>query len=168
MEYSNLLRDILAQASHLLEKADIKDFDFKPVPDKWSKKQILGHLIDSAYNNHRRFVMASHQGHLNFDGYEQDAWVVRNRYQERDTNEIMDLWYSVNQHLAALIEGLPDALIRRKSTDHNFHLIGMNVVEKGTERSLSYLIWDYIYHLEHHLEQILPDYDPILTPFSES
>jgi hypothetical protein len=168
MGYHKLLRNILAQALPLLEEVEVKDFDFKSSPEKWSKKEILGHLIDSAYNNHRRFLMARSQYDLIFDGYEQVAWVERNRYQERQLEEIIMLWYTVNQHLAALIEGLPSELLERETADHNFHVIGMKRPEEGAVSSLAYLIWDYLFHLEHHLDQILEGYESILPAFSES
>jgi hypothetical protein len=52
----------------------------KPAPDRWSKKEILGHLIDSAANNHQRFVRAQGTPRLEFPGYEQEFWVATQAY----------------------------------------------------------------------------------------
>ena len=52
---------------------------YKPDPDRWSKKEILGHLIDSASNNHQRFVRAQFTARLEFPEYEQKSWVKSQR-----------------------------------------------------------------------------------------
>ncbi|MCB0841112.1 MAG: DinB family protein, partial [Bacteroidetes bacterium] len=71
-----------------------------PAPGKWSSKEILGHLIDSAANNHRRFVQAAYQDDFVFDGYDQDKWVAVQRYNEVPWIFLLDLWKSYNLHLA--------------------------------------------------------------------
>ena len=65
---------------------------------------------------------------------------------------------TVNQHLAVLLEGLPKELLTQETTQHNFYQICMNRPKEGETSSLAYLIWDYLFHLEHHLAQILPNY----------
>src|SRR5690242_17625545 len=71
----------------------------RPAPGKWSVKEIVGHLIDSAANNHRRFVLAQIREGLTFDGYEQDEWVAAQRYQESPWPALAELWRAYNQHL---------------------------------------------------------------------
>ncbi len=164
-QYAQQLMSIITRAKAHLEGLDSRDFDYKSAPKKWSKKEIVGHLIDSAYNNHQRFLRASFQDNLVFQGYEQEQWVVRNNYQNRPKQEVIDTWFIVNQHLSHLIAGLPNELLNQQTTEHNFHIIGMNRPEKGELSSLSYLIWDYIFHLEHHLGQLLPNYEKQLSPF---
>ena len=73
-----------------------ENLSHKSSPEKWSPKEILGHLIDSAYNHHQRFLRANTQENLVFQGYEQAFWVVANRYQARPSNEIIDFWYQAN------------------------------------------------------------------------
>ena len=152
------LDTIVTQAVPQLRAISKEDFAYKENPDKWSKQEILGHLIDSAYNNHRRFLIATYQNELIFDGYQQDQWVQLNGYQKRDHNEIIFTWVSANQHLSFLLESIPEEVINQETTNHNFHIIGMNRPEDGVASSLGYLIWDYLFHMEHHLEQILPVY----------
>ena len=153
-----ILDAIITQAAPQLNSISLEEFAFKENPGKWSKQEILGHLIDSAYNNHRRFLIATYQDSLVFDGYQQDNWVQLNGYQKRDHNEIIFTWVSANQHLSFLLESIPEEIIFKETTDHNFHVIGMKRPEEGTLSSLGYLIWDYLFHMEHHLAQILPNY----------
>lgn len=126
----------------------------KPLPEKWSKKQILGHLIDSAYNNHRRFLEAMSQDNLIFDGYNQAEWVELNNYQNRTIEDVLSTFELVQLHLSQAIRQLPNDLLERKTTVHNFHKICMNRIEAAIETNLEYLITDYIFHLNHHLKQI--------------
>lgn len=150
-----IINDAYAQ---LVELGD-SYINAKPNPNKWSKKEILGHLIDSAYNNHQRFVRAEDQGNFNFLGYDPDHWVKANQYQKRSWREVIDLWKSTNLHLAQCIEMVDQEFAAKLTTNHNFHLIGMNPIDEGTQSSLSYLIWDYLFHLEHHLAQVIPNYE---------
>ena len=140
---------------------DASSLSIKPSPSKWSKNEILGHLIDSAYNNHQRFARAKAQGNLIFQGYDQDDWVIKNDYQNRNFHSILGVWLTANQHMNALIERLPLDLLERPTTKHNFHRICMNLIPEGQPTSLGYLAWDYCFHLEHHISQILTDYTRI-------
>lgn len=114
----------------------------KPSPDKWSKKEILGHLIDSAANNHQRFVRLQLQPDLTLPGYEQDGWVRLGQYQRTPWTSIVALWAAYNRHLAHVIESLdPSAL------GHVWHSADGDV-------TLEFLATDYVEHMKHHLEQI--------------
>src|SRR5690349_22511062 len=75
----------------------------RPAPEKWSKKEILGHLIDSAANNHQRFVRLQLHSRVDLPGYDGDEWVRVQRYQNRPWSEIVDLWQMYNTQLAVLI-----------------------------------------------------------------
>jgi DinB superfamily len=115
----------------------------KPTPDVWSIKQILGHLIDSASNNHQRFVRAQLASELSFPGYEQNAWVNSQDYQTSPWRELVDLWVFYNHHLAHVIRRVPQAAANVPCR------IGTN--EAVTLGSLAH---DYVAHVRHHLEQI--------------
>ena len=167
LPYHQQLRKIITTSIDQIEAVPDRDFDFKADPATWSKKEILGHLIDSAYNNHQRFLKAPAQPDLVFTGYDQNEWVIRNNYQNRDKAEVLNTWIVVNRHLSNLLEGLPTPLLVRKTPKHNFHKICMNLLEDKQPATLSYLIWDYLFHLEHHLSQIIPDYRKMGGGFSE-
>lgn len=158
LDHSQVLMRIVWHTAEVIASISAQDFAFKDHPNKWSKKELLGHLIDSAYNNHQRFLRATIQTDFIFQGYDQDQWVLQNNYQNRPQEEVINTWVTVNQHLAVLLESLPKELLYRATTQHNFHKICMNCLEKGEKSSLAYLIWDYLFHLEHHLAQILPNY----------
>ena len=77
-------------------------------PGGWCAREILGHLVDSACNNHRRFVIGQGDGPLVFDGYDGDAWVARQRYAELPFRDIVALWSAYNRHLAHVIASAPE------------------------------------------------------------
>jgi hypothetical protein len=116
----------------------------KPQPATWSRKEILGHLLDSAANNLQRFVRMQLQDHLELPGYDQDGWVRIQRYQELEWGEILQMWEMYNRHLARLIATVnPDALKHTwKSPD-------------GEIVNLEFVMRDYIVHMKHHMDQIL-------------
>ncbi len=153
------LRDLLKRVQSQLEQLPAEDLKHKEHPEKWSKLEILGHLVDSAYNNHQRFLRAEEQGNLIFFGYNQNEWARLNNYQKRTTQEVINLWYTVNVHLSYLIDEIQEDFFIKEMTTHNFHQIGMRTVEEGSPSSLAYLYEDYLFHLEHHLAQIVPSFE---------
>ncbi len=110
----------------------------------WSRKQILGHLIDSAANNHQRFVRAAaNAGHL-FPPYNQNDWVRIQRYDESEWKDLVLLWSAYNRHLSHVISRMPqDAL----SSPCN--------IGKEQPVTVEFVIKDYLRHLRHHVEQLL-------------
>ena len=153
--YSEKINEIIEKHIPLLNALSPAEMGLKPRPEKWSKKEILGHLIDSAYNNHKRFLTAEKKEDLVFDGYDQDEWVFKNNYQNRDEKEIIGLFISAYRHIAHLIGSINDVELNKVTTVHNFDKICMNTLEEGEPTTLSYLIEDYIFHLEHHLGQVV-------------
>jgi hypothetical protein len=141
----NLRQTIDLILPHLKQISDAEAC-IKPLPNKWSKKEILGHLIDSACNNQQKFVrMMAHQ-HLNFVGYAQDFWVGEQHYNEASWQEIINLWYAYNFHIAHIIEFVnPDFLQNTITID-----------DKGLF-TLEFIMKDYAEHLKHHVKAILPE-----------
>jgi len=155
MQLSKKLNNILEENEPLLRSLSPEEISYKPLADKWSKQEILGHLIDSALNNYQRFIRAEEKGNLIFEGYNQDGWVAKNNYQNRDVTELISLFISINKHIAGLIAQLNENDLKKMTSDHNFDKICMRPLEKGMPSSLAYLIEDYIFHLKHHLKQII-------------
>lgn len=110
---------------------------------KWTWKEILGHLIDSAANNHQRFVRAQLGDGYTGPGYEQDAWVAAHGYRDRPWSELIDLWVALNGHLAHVIERVPAARLRA--------ICRIGDLEPAT---LEWLMRDYLTHMRHHLAQM--------------
>ena len=117
---------------------------FKPAPQEWSKKEILGHLIDSAANNHQRFVRAVNKVAAHFPTYDQDEWVRIQRYNEAPWSSLVALWSGYNHHLGHVIECIPEDAV---SSPCN--------IGKENPVPLDFVIRDYLRHLRHHLEDIL-------------
>jgi hypothetical protein len=110
---------------------------------KWIRKEILGHLIDSAANNHQRFVRARSGGSLTFPGYDQNAWVKTHEYRSRPWEELVDLWAALNTHIAHVIASTPADRLGTSC-----------VIGGGEPVTLEWLMHDYITHLRHHLSQL--------------
>jgi hypothetical protein len=124
-------------------------------PDKWSPREIIGHLIDSASNNHQRFVRAQFQDDLIFPGYAQEAWVRVQAYRDAPWKELVTLWQSYNLQLARVMAAAPEDLRLKEHRKHNLHQIGWQVVPEDKAATLDYLMSDYVSHLKNHLRQLL-------------
>jgi hypothetical protein len=115
----------------------------------------MGHLIDSASNNHQRFVRAQLQEQLVFPGYDQEAWVEVQAHGEAPWEELVALWSAFNLHLARVMEAVPDEVRLRPRTEHNLDVIAWKQVAPSSPATLDYFMADYVGHLEHHLKQVL-------------
>lgn len=132
--------DAAALKLHTFGEAAVR---VKPAPDAWSVQEILGHLIDSAVNNHHRFIRAQAADALHFPGYDQNAWVSTQAYNESPWPELVDLWRLYNRHLARVLRHVPAEKLPTEVR-----------IGSGTPVTLHYLIGDYLVHLKHHLHQI--------------
>ena len=128
----------------------------RPGPGKWSPREIIGHLVDSATNNHGRFVRGQLQDNLVFPGYAQDDWVRIGRYQDAPWDELVTLWQTLNLQLARLMEGTPEDARNRPHARHSFEEIGVPL-KAGEAATLEHVMSDYVGHLKHHLAQIFAD-----------
>lgn len=145
--FSEIATDLgrtVAEAKPLLAKLANAGTSTRPSPEKWSKKEIMGHLLDSASNNHQRFVRASLQGSLIFPGYDQESLVELQDFKEMDWGFLVDFWASYNRFLAHVLICLPDKA-------------GETVCHIGDQKpaTLGFIAQDYVAHLKHHLNQIV-------------
>ncbi len=130
--------------------AMLKDkMTYKPSPFKWSKKEILGHMIDSAQNNIRRFIVAQYEESPVIT-YKQDDWVAISNYQSYDLADLINLWHLMNKHVAIILKNLSPDMMQRTSQTESSHTI-------------EWLAQDYLKHLRHHLHQVL-DLEPVAYP----
>ena len=122
---------------------------------KWSRKQIIGHLIDSAANNHSRFVRAQFTDDLVFPGYEQNNWVDSQHYQERDWSELVQLWKLYNRHILHIMKVMPDETRVKLRYKHNLNVLASDQISPDEPVTLDWFMRDYVDHMKKHLGQIL-------------
>jgi hypothetical protein len=144
-----MINQALAQLTFIVEKAPSmltqiseEKMSEKPAPNKWSKKEIIGHLIDSATNNHHRFVRGQFEA-IPEIRYDQNGWNKYSFYQQIDSKQIILFWTIYNSQLIELIKRIPTDNLKRKVK------VGDNLL------TIEYLIIDYVEHLEHHLKQAI-------------
>jgi hypothetical protein len=130
------LRELIARLPGRLSAIPIDKAAQKPKPDAWSIKQELGHLLDSAANNHQRIVRAQLEEKPAMPGYDGDAWVELHRYQERDWSMLIDGWAALNRQLLAAAEAVPDAASTRTLT-----------IADSAPLTLQFVFDDYIDHM---------------------
>jgi hypothetical protein len=143
------LESIIEEMLPLLEQVPGEAYQFKPSPTKWSKKEILGHLIDSAQNNIRRFITAQYEDKP-YIVYNQDSWVRINGYQQWDARDIIRLWAQLNKQVITILRNTDPVMYQRPCQTQDEH-------------SLEWLADDYVKHLLHHLHVIL-ELEPVTYP----
>lgn len=122
----------------------------KPAPGKWSKQEILGHLIDSAVNNLKRFGEAQYiPSPYIVVSYKQDELVKINNYQNLDLEHLLDLWQALNRQIINLVENIPAEKLDF-AVDPGY--------DNNTPRTLGWIICDYVAHMEHHFGQVFPEW----------
>lgn len=144
-EMINKLEQLLKDGTEYISKFSEAELTFKPTPEKWSKKEILGHLIDSGINNLQRFTEIQFENKpYKMRKYNQNELVKANQYQKANTEEILEFWISINNRIFNIINQLTE-----KKLNYTIEL------ENNTILDLRFLINDYIDHMEHHLHQII-------------
>ena len=142
-ELSDQLRSLVEAAEPGLRQIPESDSMSPALPGGWSRKQVLGHLIDSASNNHQRFVLAMLQSSLDFPGYDQQGNIRVQAVQEADWELLISLWAAYNRYLAHLIAHIPPS-----QTDTPCR------IGAGEPITLGLLASGYLTHLRHHLHQL--------------
>ena len=143
------LQSILHNYTGQLEALREDEWMHKPNPAKWGNKEILGHLIDSAQTNIRRFIVAQYEDKPKVT-YAQDNWVAAADYQNYSTPDLIELWVLLNKHICIILKKMPEGAKERLSETSELHTI-------------QWLAEDYNKHLQHHLHQLLK-LEPIAYP----
>ena len=138
---SEILQQIIRSSLEKFKIISEENWGYKPLPNKWSKKEILGHLCDSAMNNIRRFVVSQYEEN-NKIIYQQDNWVASQDYQSENFQNIILLCKLLNEQVIKIINKIPEEKLS-------------NTCITSEKRTIEWLIEDYIVHLNHHLNQII-------------
>jgi hypothetical protein len=144
-----MMQDFLADFGYTLTEAASKLKSISPeqaalarAAGKWTRKEILGHLIDSAANNHQRFVRVPLQAGVSLPGYQQTEWVNAQSYRDYDWQQLVSFWHFYNLHLLHVVKHIPN-----ESLKNTFSL-------NSETLELEFVITDYLRHMKHHLTQI--------------
>jgi hypothetical protein len=136
------LINIIDVAPKILEQISEEEMSEKPSKNKWSKKEILGHLIDSAIHNHQRIIRGQFENIPEIN-YDQNKWNEYNFYQQLDSKQIIMFWTIYNKHLIEIIKRIPkDNIQKQIKVNENLFAIELIII-------------DYLKHLEHHLKQVI-------------
>ena len=147
-------RDTVVDATTRLKNIPEEQSRRRSSPDDWAPIEILGHLVDSAANNHQRFVRAQYTDDLVFPGYDQDQWISAQKYREEPWPDVVQLWSAYNLHLVHVVAMIPEEVLTKSRSPHTLDQIAFKLVDKNEPATLEYLIRDYLVHLKHHLDQI--------------
>jgi hypothetical protein len=141
---SEKIREIVSAAKPELLKIPPEVASKKSSPNSWSKKEILGHLIDSASNNHQRFVRGAQDLAGDFPTYNQNRWVEAQHYNDMSWADLIEFFSQYNFHLCRVIDSLPREALGNPCN-----------IGKENPVTLEFVVDDYLRHLRHHTEQIL-------------
>lgn len=143
------LEQICETIPQKIQSLSEEDLSFKPSTEKWSKKEIIGHLIDSATNNHHRIVRGQYE-ELPKIAYDNQTWQSGNHYQDMSVEHLVTFWIAYNRYFLELIKLIPAEKLTRM----------VKTGEQGDNNlmNIEFLIKDYIDHMEHHLKQVIGDW----------
>jgi mannose-6-phosphate isomerase-like protein (cupin superfamily) len=141
------LQHLINEMPRQLQAFTPEEMTHKSAPSKWSRREVIGHLCDSALHNWQRFCLAQQsEGPLQIARYQQDALVSLNNWQAQPTGQIAALWASLNTQLLAVLKQIPS---------EKFSL--PILLPDRTSATLGFLVEDYLAHLEHHLGQVFAE-----------
>ncbi|MEP2667855.1 MAG: DinB family protein [Cyclobacteriaceae bacterium] len=148
----NEIVEIFAERIGNFSEADLSE---KPLPNKWNKKEVVGHLVDSGQNNLRRFIVGQHTATPPKIVYDQEFWVMANDYQNMAGKDVIALWKLVNKQISNVLTTM----------ESDKYLKTCDTSKEGEQlRSLEWLADDYVKHLKHHLNQVIKDSFDITYP----
>ena len=153
-QFLTQFRDTILSATTRLKDITEEQSRRRSSEDSWSPIEILGHLVDSAANNHQRFVRAQFTDDLVFPGYEQDRWVSLQKYRDESWADVIQLWSAYNLHLLHVVSVIPENVLTKARENHSVDQIAFNLADRNKPATLECLIRDYVDHLKHHLDQI--------------
>lgn len=139
-----ILKNIIDAELQRFQNISEDEWAYKAGPEKWSKKEIIGHLCDSAITNIRRFVVTQYKENENIV-YDQDFWVKAQNYQNVPTSDLIGLWKLLNEQVVHVVENIPDEALKRTCD---------TTKTEPQIFTLEYMINDYVDHLQHHLKAI--------------
>ena len=148
------LRAAIDEGAALFERTSEDTTARRPAPGSWCAREVIGHLIDSACNNQRRFVVNQRSERLAVDPYDPDAWVSASNHAGTLAAELVPTWRAYNQQIARIIEQIPDETLNRPRgpiADYSFPYLDYRPSDSATLRDL---IEDYVGHIHHHFRQI--------------
>ena len=153
-DWLETLRQTIRQSSASLLEISDEASGTPRAEGKWSPKQIIGHLIDSAANNHQRFVRAQFTDDLVCPTYDQEAWVESQGYNNESWRDLVQLWRQYNLHLCHVMSAIPTDVRLKSRARHNLDRVAWQVVSSEQPVTLEYFMRDYAGHMQHHLDQI--------------
>ncbi len=136
------LRELVTHFTTLISDIPEAEFSAKLLVNKWSKKEVMGHLIDSAQNNLRRFICGQYEIIPPKITYQQDFWVACNAYHAMPKNDIIQLWSLMNLRICAVLENMPENNYQKEC-------------DTGSLHTLAWIAEDYVKHHKHHMNQII-------------
>ncbi len=144
-ETAKRLNELVSSGLDYFNQTSESDLEYKTAPEKWSKKEVLGHLIDSGINNLQRFTeIGSGEIPFKIRKYKQDELVIASDYQHGEISELLQLWQALNRRIERIME---------KQTDSTLH--DKIELPDGQISDLRFLMIDYVDHLEYHLKQVV-------------
>ena len=148
------LRAAIDEGLALFQHVSEERTAWRPAPHQWCAREIIGHLIDSACNNHRRFITNQDAERLLVDPYRQEQWVSRQHYAETPVSELVPMWAVYNRHIARVIEQMSDAVLNHGRGPLAEYRFGYLDPPPTGDATLRHLVEDYVGHIHHHFKQI--------------
>jgi len=136
-------RETILQAYSEMQRISDNIASNKKDATQWSIKEVIGHLIDSASNNHQRFIRVQIDEEIRLPFYQQVDFVRISNYQSEDWVILLDFWKFYNLHLVHIVGNIDEQKLEN-----------VWITPKGEKLDLKFVVEDYLIHLKHHLSQI--------------